>query len=256
MPIVALVGVGTVWAHGTEKDRIHSCVDAIGTVRITYDGEIGNPGTTCDVGEHPTDWAIAGTAGQDGKDGTRGPTGDDGANGARGPAGPAGPAGLRGAAGPAGPVGAAGAAAPAGAATEGLIAWRYRAFPLPRDPADASVTLRVGRGAYMITAKASIALAAGAPVGAAIVGCALYTSVRGNREIDDDVEAIGRTGGGGYAFKATMVLLGQETFSAAGTITMRCKKLPTEGADIGINESSAKVMAIKVGSASQTEVTG
>ena len=164
-----------------------------------------------------------------------------GPRGHRGPAGPAGPAGAQG---PRGPQGAQGSVGPSNA---------YEVYRdsgptnIPSTPTTVATLSNLPAGAYAITAKAELDVAATAGLPAPRILC----QVNAGGDFDDAVAQGEETNG--LALSATLPVEVTHTFSGTGTATLSCNK---NGSPHQVDVNWAKIIAIRLGSEQHTAVTG
>ena len=164
-----------------------------------------------------------------------------GPRGHRGPAGPAGPAGSQG---PRGPQGAQGPIGPSNA---------YEVYRdsgpanIPSTPTTVATLSNLPAGAYAITAKAELDVAATDGLPAPRILC----QINAGGDFDDAV-AQGEEANG-LAMSATLPVEVTHTFSGTGTATLSCNK---NGSPHEVDVNWAKIIAIRLGSEVHTAVTG
>lgn len=167
-----------------------------------------------------------------------------GPRGHRGPVGPVGPAGPAGPQGPRGPQGAQGPIGPSNA---------YEVYRdsgpanIPSTPTTVATLSNLPAGAYAITAKAELDVAATDGLPAPRILC----QVNAGGDFDDAV-AQGEEANG-LAMSATLPVEVTHTFSGTGTVILSCNK---NGSPHQVDVNWAKIIAIRLGSEVHTAVTG
>jgi len=167
----------------------------------------------------------------------RGPRGRRGPRGFRGPAGPAGAAGTAGTAGRPGPAGPS-------SATEVVNGSTGTLSPGAGNFATLLTLQNLAAGNYAIFAKATIAT--GDPSG---VDCDLVTGT--STVVDSATQPLPGPVPPGSSVRATLNLQGTVQQSAAANVFVRCRT-----GLASFNAFNASIIAIQVGSASRTAVTG
>ncbi|MGZ4304960.1 MAG: hypothetical protein ACXVSL_08825, partial [Solirubrobacteraceae bacterium] len=158
-----------------------------------------------------------------------------------------GPAGAAGPAGPAGPQGPQGAQGPIGPSNAYEVYRDSGPANIPSTPTTVATLSNLPAGAYAITAKAELDIAATDGLPAPRILC----QVNAAGDFDDAV-AQGEEAGG-LAMSATLPVEVTHTFSGTGTVTLSCNK---NGSPHQVDVNWAKIIAIRLGSEQHTAVTG
>lgn len=205
-----------------EHGVIHACYGSNHALHVTD--------LHCKAGEHALSWN------QHGKEGPAGAQGPAGSQGPQGPQGPAGPTGAAGAAGPAGPPGPSDAIARFHDGEMTIpVAQVLGEAPLPAS--DTILHMDLAAGSYAITAKL---YALNVNLLGVFVVCELNAGGTVYDRTDASLEHLGFEG---------MPLQGALTLTAPGGIDVRCGTEKGDAATLAVN---TKIMAIKVGSVSNT----
>jgi hypothetical protein len=167
--------------------------------------------------------------------------------GPRGHRGPTGPTGPTGPAGPVGPQGAQGAQGPIGPSNAYEVYRDSGPSNIPSTPTTVATLANLPAGAYAITAKAELDVAATDGLPAPRILC----QVNAAGDFDDAVAQGEEVGG--LAMSVTLPVEVTHTFSGTGTVTLSCNK---NGSPHQVDVNWAKIIAIRLGSEVHTAVTG
>lgn len=165
----------------------------------------------------------------------------------RGPRGHRGPAGPQGPQGPRGPQGPQGAQGPIGPSNAYEVYRDSGPSNIPSTPTTVATLTNLPAGAYAITAKAELDIAATDGLPAPRVLC----QVNAAGDFDDAV-AQGEDVNG-LAMSVTLPVEVTHTFAGTGTVTLSCNK---NGSPHQVDVNWAKIIAIKLGSETHAAVTG